>query len=130
MIERYAPTGRIWLCMMCGKTAKDCFTNERGWDESCALNCILVDEATKQPTELEVQAFVQERERQLQRMNADFDAFLDDLESGESGALDPELLALAQQAIDAHDKRANAAGGAPQDGVQSVGTFNKETRHG
>lgn len=130
MIERYAPEGRIWLCMMCGKTAKDCFTDERGWDESCAMNCMLVDEATKQPTESEVQAFVQEKEQQLQRLNANFEALMKDLESGEIGTCDPELLALAQQAADAQEKRANAAGGAPRDGVQSLGTLNKEKRDG
>lgn len=130
MIERYAPEGRIWLCMMCGKTAKDCFTDERGWDESCAMNCMLVDEATKQPTESEVQAFVQEREQQLQRMNADVEAFMKDLESGEIGTHEPSLLALAQQAVDAQEKRANAAGEEPQDGVQSQGTLNKEKRDG
>lgn len=80
MIERYAPEGRIWLCMMCGKTAKDCFTHERGWDESCAMNCILVDETTKQPTESEVQTFIQEREQQLQRLNANFETLMKDLE--------------------------------------------------
>lgn len=131
MIERYAPAGKIWLCMMCGKTAKDCCTDERGWDESCAMNCILVDEATKQPTEAEVQLFVQERERHMANLTSNFDRLLKNLESGNTDDLDPELLELAQQAIDRMEAR--AASEKPADGVQYdpvPETFNKEKRNG
>lgn len=46
--ERIAPAGKIWVCGACGKVAKDRYGIERGiqspgWDESCALNCTLVD---------------------------------------------------------------------------------------
>ena len=30
MTERYAPAGKIWFCMMCGKTTMDCYGDERG----------------------------------------------------------------------------------------------------
>lgn len=46
--ERFAPAGMIWVCGACGKVAKDRYGMERGlispgWDESCALNCSMVD---------------------------------------------------------------------------------------
>jgi hypothetical protein len=96
--DRYAPTGQVWLCMMCGKTTKDCYGEERGWDESCALNCILVDEATKWPTEAQAVEFAAERERRLEecrRRSADL------IKSINDGTYkpDPELLELARQII-------------------------------
>lgn len=36
-----APIGQVWVCCACGKTARDLFGNERGWDESCMLNAML-----------------------------------------------------------------------------------------
>jgi hypothetical protein len=46
--ERIAPTGAIWVCGACGKTARDRYGIEgdhsRGWDESCMLNAILCNE--------------------------------------------------------------------------------------
>lgn len=48
--ERIAPEGAIWVCGACGKTARDQYGIEgehsRGWDESCALNAVLCDEAS------------------------------------------------------------------------------------
>jgi len=43
--EWIASEGKIWVCLACGKTAKD----KRGdpntsWDEACFLNCDLFDE--------------------------------------------------------------------------------------
>lgn len=45
--DRFAPEGAIWLCPYCGKTSqRDSYGIEGehspGWDESCALNAILV----------------------------------------------------------------------------------------
>jgi hypothetical protein len=44
---RFAPEGKIWVCMVCGKTAKDKYGMEgphsKNWDESCMLNSVLVD---------------------------------------------------------------------------------------
>jgi len=44
---RFAPEGKIWVCMVCGKTAKDKYGMEglhsKNWDESCMVNSILVD---------------------------------------------------------------------------------------
>jgi len=44
---RFAPEGKIWVCMVCGKTAKDKYGMEephsKDWDESCMLNSTLVD---------------------------------------------------------------------------------------
>jgi hypothetical protein len=44
---RFAPEGKIWVCMVCGKTAKDRYGMEgphsKDWDESCMLNSVLVD---------------------------------------------------------------------------------------
>ena len=36
-----APEGSIWVCIACGKYAKDKFGNERGWDAGCMLNSSL-----------------------------------------------------------------------------------------
>lgn len=100
MSDRYAPAGKVWLCMMCGKTAKDCYGEDRGWDESCACNCILVDEATKHPTEQQAREFHEERERRMARHHEDSQRFLRELQDG-TWKTDPELLALAAAAIGA-----------------------------
>jgi hypothetical protein len=36
-----APPGWRWRCGACGKTARDRFGEERGWNESCMLNSFL-----------------------------------------------------------------------------------------
>lgn len=41
---RLAPPGTIWVCAMCGKTARDRFDAPRGWDESCMMNSVLCHE--------------------------------------------------------------------------------------
>lgn len=44
--ERYAPEGKMWVCVACGKYSKyDRFNSKEcpWWDESCVLNSILVD---------------------------------------------------------------------------------------
>jgi hypothetical protein len=43
MSDNIAPEGKIWVCGACGKTTKDKYAGERGWDESCMLNAILCD---------------------------------------------------------------------------------------
>ena len=105
MTEQYAPVGKIWFCMMCGKTTKDCYGSERGWDESCVMNCILVDETTKQPTAEQVQEFSLEHERQLARLTANIATLMQKLRDGVTDDIDPEMLELAQQAVDALDRR-------------------------
>lgn len=43
--QRFAPSGAIWVCGACGKTAQDRYgihgEHDHGWDESCTLNSIL-----------------------------------------------------------------------------------------
>lgn len=42
-----APEGKIFMCMACGKKSRDRYGYQKispGWDESCMLNCILVDD--------------------------------------------------------------------------------------
>lgn len=39
-----APEGTIWVCRMCGKTARDSYNGRGGWDESCMLNAVLCHE--------------------------------------------------------------------------------------
>ena len=45
-----APEGKIWRCGACGKTAQhrygdyEGFKASFGWDESCMLNAVLVDQ--------------------------------------------------------------------------------------
>lgn len=107
MAEQYAPVGQIWFCMMCGKTTKDCHSEEHGWDESCVLNCILVDEATKRPTEAQVQEFAQEHKRQLGAIKSDIATLLHKLRNGITSDIDPETLALAQEAADAVERRSS-----------------------
>lgn len=96
--DRYAPGGKVWLCMMCGKTAKDMFGEERGWDESCAINCIAVEEGTPQPTEEQARQFADERERRLADHMRRSAEFLQQLRDG-TWKTDPELLALADKAL-------------------------------
>jgi len=43
--DNIAPEGMVWVCGACGKTTKDKYGNERGWDESCMLNAILCEES-------------------------------------------------------------------------------------
>lgn len=45
--RRRAAPGQLWQCDACGKVAEDRYgmigRASWGWDESCALNCELVD---------------------------------------------------------------------------------------
>lgn len=45
MSDNIAPEGKLWVCLACGKTAKDQFGEEGGWDESCTLNSYLYSES-------------------------------------------------------------------------------------
>lgn len=46
--DRRAPEGKIWQCAVCGKRAEDKYgligKTDRGYDESCMLNSVLVEE--------------------------------------------------------------------------------------
>lgn len=42
--EHVAPAGTIYVCRACGKTARDTFMGNAGWDESCMLNAVLCHE--------------------------------------------------------------------------------------
>lgn len=104
---RYAPLGKVWLCMMCGKTAKDYCTEKGGWDESCALNCILVDEAAKLPTAEQVSEFVLARANRISGLQASIASLMSSVKDG-SYETDPDLLKLAQEAISRRDQKAGA----------------------
>lgn len=39
-----APNGATWVCGACGKTARNRYTWEGGWDESCMLHAVLCRE--------------------------------------------------------------------------------------
>lgn len=44
--ERIAPEGKIWVCLACGKTARDRYgADSRGWDASCVINAQMFDES-------------------------------------------------------------------------------------
>lgn len=45
MSDNIAPPGKLWVCHACGKTARDQYGEEGGWDESCVLNSALYDES-------------------------------------------------------------------------------------
>lgn len=38
MNKHIADPGKVYVCLACGKTAKDRYGSEGGWDESCMLN--------------------------------------------------------------------------------------------
>jgi hypothetical protein len=40
-LTHIAPAGTIYVCQMCGKTAKDSYDGPGGWDVSCMLNAVL-----------------------------------------------------------------------------------------
>ena len=55
--DRFAAPGFIWQCCACGKTSDhDAYGIEgrydRGWDESCMLNCVQVPKPTASQTEV------------------------------------------------------------------------------
>ena len=42
--DRIAPSGKIWVCMACGKTCRDLYGNDNPlWDASCVVNSVLVE---------------------------------------------------------------------------------------
>jgi hypothetical protein len=55
MPEWIAPEGQIWICHRCGKKAKyrggdaPGYPASFGWDESCFISSVLVDEKTLRP---------------------------------------------------------------------------------
>lgn len=103
MTEQYAPAGKIWFCMMCSKTTNDCYGQERGWDESCVMNCILVDETTKQPTEKEASEFSVARAQQMENIKRRMDVLLGRVQ--DRTGPDPDILKLAEEAIQAVGRR-------------------------
>lgn len=90
MSDNLAPLGKTWFCMMCGKTSPDQYGEAAGWDESCMLNSVLVNEG-ENPTSEQAKEFNDERARYLSTPIC-FDR--DPLED------DPELLAAAKAAIE------------------------------
>jgi len=43
-MNEFAEEGQLFVCAACGKMSKDRYGDQklnRGWDESCMLNCIL-----------------------------------------------------------------------------------------
>jgi hypothetical protein len=42
--SRIAPDGKLWRCGACGKTIRDQYAENGGWDESCMLNSYLIDQ--------------------------------------------------------------------------------------
>jgi hypothetical protein len=45
--NRRADEGYVFICAACGKKSRDMYGNEPisyGWDESCALNCVIAKE--------------------------------------------------------------------------------------
>lgn len=47
VVGRVAPPGWLWRCGCCGKTTRDRYGEQGGWDESCMLNSFL-ERAIKQ----------------------------------------------------------------------------------
>ena len=48
MPNEVAPEGKVFVCVACGKRSRDRYGEQKidfWWDESCMLNCTLVDEA-------------------------------------------------------------------------------------
>lgn len=46
MSDERAPKGKIFVCLACGKTSPTRYglKNRNGWDASCMINCVLVEE--------------------------------------------------------------------------------------
>lgn len=47
MANQMAPSGAVFVCRACGKRSRDIYGGHkisRGWDTSCSLNAILLDE--------------------------------------------------------------------------------------
>jgi hypothetical protein len=48
MPNEIAPKGKVFVCAACGKRSRDQYGEQKidpWWDESCMLNCVLVDES-------------------------------------------------------------------------------------
>jgi hypothetical protein len=46
---KIAPEGQVFICAACGKRSRDIYGDQkidRGWDESCFMNRVLMDEQT------------------------------------------------------------------------------------
>jgi hypothetical protein len=49
-LNEIAPPGKVFECAACGKRSRDRYGNQaidRGWDVSCVLNSVLVDEVKR-----------------------------------------------------------------------------------
>lgn len=47
--QRIAPPGTVWVCAVCGRTAKDRHGHpdaDPGWDVSCMLHAVLAEESS------------------------------------------------------------------------------------
>lgn len=102
-MNNQAPEGKKWFCLMCGKTSPTLSGEVGGWDESCALNAILIDQLSTGPSREQVVEFGKERDAAFARGLASMDALIEQIRN--RTPVSAELLALADplhrmQAID------------------------------
>lgn len=110
MTDNIAPEGKQWLCMMCGKRAKDLYGDPRtSWDESCSMNAVLVDYGAM-PTDAACEAFNRRHSESLERSRAEVEKLLEDMKNGVLPEFDAELDAAAKAAIERMDARKADAG--------------------
>lgn len=98
-MKKPARDGMVWLCLQCGKHRKDMYSREGSWDEACIMNCVEADEKTLVPDPVQVEELMKQRDRIL---NKPLSETIEEIYNSEP---DPELLALAQKAIEAQDAR-------------------------
>lgn len=66
MIDK-APEGKIWFCMACGKMSTTLSAEAGGWDESCAMNAVAIDQDRRGPTREQRAQFAKDREQSFAR---------------------------------------------------------------
>lgn len=93
-----APFGKKWYCMMCGKTALTLSSEQRGWDESCAMNAIAIDLLSTGPSHEQVFEFGKARDAALARSLASLNSLTEQIKRRELPDMSPELRALAERA--------------------------------
>lgn len=101
-----APPGKIWFCMMCGKMSTRLSAEAGGWDESCAMNSVPIDQGMRGPTMEQRKQFAKDHEAAVSNGLAALERLIGQIKRRETPSMSPELRDLAQQAVDASDRRA------------------------
>jgi hypothetical protein len=92
-----APAGKIWFCMACGKMSTTLSSEAGGWDESCAMNSIAIDQDRRRPTPEQCEQFAKDRERTLESCFASIARLSEQIKARTLSNHDRKMIAICKK---------------------------------